>query len=283
MPLAAPFAPETVDDGGVYTPAEVCGQPCRMREAADLPASVYVCGECASSLDMAHALGRGGQLPVWGSVLAAGQSAGRGQLGRVWHSPPGNVFAALRLPLEPPFTETAAAPALGALIIAALHDLGYAALLKWPNDIVVHDGGARKAGGVLLEEREGRLVAGIGLNLVAAPPATALRERHALPGGCLRGKAPVPPRPAVLWARLVSRMKFWYDHSPHPEAPAAFAARWQALAERFLLHLGCEVTLIDGADEAERLRGIVVGLGPDGGLRLRADGAIRTVHSGSLV
>lgn len=48
-----------------------------------------------------------------GSVLALSQRSGRGQLGRNWVSPEGNVYAALRLPQSHPFTGTAAAPAVG--------------------------------------------------------------------------------------------------------------------------------------------------------------------------
>ena len=136
-------------------------------------------------MDVARALAAHGQLPVWGSVLALSQRSGRGQLGRNWVSPEGNVYAALRLPQSHPFTGTAAAPAVGGLIAEALTHMGFAVHMKWPNDLPRREEqeegpGWCKVGGILLEERplprhgetpaENLLVAGIGLNSRILPP-----------------------------------------------------------------------------------------------------------------
>ncbi|MEG2005803.1 MAG: hypothetical protein RR014_07195, partial [Bilophila sp.] len=156
-------------------------------EKTGLAAPLYLCGSATSSMDVARSLIAADQLPVWGSVLALQQSSGRGQLGRSWVSPQGNVYAALRLPLCPPFSETAAAPAVGGLLAEALAGLGFPTHMKWPNDLLQkHDGVWRKVGGILLEERGARgfgktsqrtqrgapasLVAGIGFNLHSCPP-----------------------------------------------------------------------------------------------------------------
>ena len=280
--LSIPFAP------GDY--ARNCRQDyiegwfCLRRSWPNLPGFVYVCGLCSSSLDVAHAIAGKNLLPVWSSVLALGQTAGRGQLGRSWHSGFDNMFTALRLPPAKPFAGPEAAPALGALLAVALRDCGYHVLLKWPNDIVVSTPGGtlRKAGGILLEERHGCLIAGIGLNLASTPPPSALREGHALPGERL-SQAGIPPTPLALWLELVTRIKFWYDQSLHADTLCDFATHWHSLAESFLAWRGQEVGVTDGPDDAIHLRGIVCGLGPDGGLRLRVGETIHTVHSGSLV
>ncbi len=57
---------------------------------------------------------------------------------------------------------------------------GAAVRIKWPNDLLV-DG--RKVGGILVEERGGVVVAGLGLNLGGAPRDHALR---ATPGAARR-------------------------------------------------------------------------------------------------
>ena len=147
-------------------------------ETASVPAPVYLCGSATSSMDVARALAAHGQLPVWGSVLALSQRSGRGQLGRNWVSPEGNVYAALRLPQSHPFTGTAAAPAVGGLIAEALTHMGFDVHMKWPNDLLRREEqeegpGWCKVGGILLEERplpphretpaENLLVAGNGL------------------------------------------------------------------------------------------------------------------------
>ena len=167
-------------------------------ETASVPAPVYLCGSATSSMDVARALAAHGQLPVWGSVLALSQRSGRGQLGRNWVSPEGNVYAALRLPQSHPFTGTAAAPAVGGLIAEALTHMGFDVHMKWPNDLLRREEqeegpGWCKVGGILLEERplpphretpaENLLVAGIGLNLVSSPPAALMRAQRAVPAG----------------------------------------------------------------------------------------------------
>ena len=53
-------------------------------------------------------------LGVFDSLMAESQTAGRGQYRRNWGSPAGNLYASLRLPMEPPFVGTEAAVACGA-------------------------------------------------------------------------------------------------------------------------------------------------------------------------
>ena len=65
---------------------------------------VWRFGEVSSALDVGHTLARRGLLAPWQSVLVSSQRQGRGQLRRNWVSPAGNIYAALRLPMqEPPF------------------------------------------------------------------------------------------------------------------------------------------------------------------------------------
>lgn len=200
---------------------------------------------------------------------------------RHWHSPPGNIYAALRLPVEPPFSGTEAAPVLGALLVKALRALGLDARLKWPNDLVLlHDREPRKVGGILLEERQGRLVAGIGINRVWAPPQEEMRLGHAMPACHLGGFTPprlagedmLPPA-ELLWRRLVNGVFFWYTKKLRNGCP------WQLLAEAHLLWKGAPVMLSDGDRKVE---GVLQGFGPSGGVRLVTDGQVQEFLSGSL-
>lgn len=121
--------------------------------------------------------------PLW--VVAARQSDGRGRQGRVWTSPPGNLYASLLLvdPVAP-----ARAPQLGfvagvalAEAVAACAEPASPVLIKWPNDLV-HDGA--KLAGILVEGgrcHDGRFacVLGFGVNRLSHPeglpyPATDL-------------------------------------------------------------------------------------------------------------
>ena len=266
------------------------GQSCQSRTSGSA-SPVFLCGLCTSSLDMANLFLERDMLPEWGSVLVSSQTAGRGQLGRSWHSAAGNLFAAVRLPMAAPFDGMAAAPALGAYLVTVLRHLGYKVWFKWPNDVVGReDGQPRKLCGILLEERHGALVAGIGVNAVTPPPGDALREGHALDGGCLPALGN-GPRPGLLplWLQLVDGIKFCYEQIPPVSGrdfsgePRTSGDNWRQLAEPWLLYKDCPVALVDGAHDAVRLRGRVAGLAPDGGLRLLNAGGMHTVHSGSLI
>ncbi|MGQ4507031.1 biotin--[acetyl-CoA-carboxylase] ligase [Dermabacteraceae bacterium P13103] len=102
------------------------------------------------------------------------QLAGRGRLGRQWHTPAGNSLAfSFTTPLTSPLQESWL-PLLAALAAAgvAAEYSGVRAGVKWPNDILLHDGEKwRKAGGVLCEKITAEnasgdwAVVGIGINL----------------------------------------------------------------------------------------------------------------------
>lgn len=247
--------------------------------AADEP-PLWLYNECESTLTSAFALASQNALPIWGSVLAARQTRGRGQLGRHWQSPEGNLYTALRLPDCPPFSESAVAPAVGALFAAMLARLGFDIRIKWPNDLALasdDDAGTfRKIGGILIEERHGVILAGIGLNVHCAPPDILMRAEHALPAGCLSaGSLRECGFHSLLdvWRYTVS----WFCNQPLNALPH----HWLTLAERYLLGLGQPVTLVEDPDTAP-VYGRLLGLEPSGGLRLETRHGLVSITSGSL-
>lgn len=294
--VRSPLGPET-------SPPTSPAAPLARIDGANLPAPVWCHGRVGSVLDMAHAAQADA---LWASLLAAEQSAGRGQLRRQWRSPRGNVYAAVRLPLSDGaalWRGPAASPLMGALLVTGLRAAGFDVCLKWPNDLVTPpraDGEALKVGGILLEERGGALWAGVGLNVRHAPDAALLRADHALPAGSLQGCFPaafaalgermeacgawraaghpapeVPDGPDVfcqaLWCWLVSSAAFCYKET----LPALRC--WQDLADAHLLWRGCRVRLLrddaasrDGATGA--VTGVLRGVGRGGGLLLALEG-----------
>jgi BirA family biotin operon repressor/biotin-[acetyl-CoA-carboxylase] ligase len=106
-------------------------------------------------------------------VVADAQTAGRGQAGRVWISPPGrNIYVSIVLR---PVLAPAQAPLLSLFAAVALVDTlrqeGVPCGVKWPNDVLVGD---RKVAGILTEmeidgERVRFVVVGIGVNVNMAP------------------------------------------------------------------------------------------------------------------
>ncbi|MBT8035931.1 MAG: biotin--[acetyl-CoA-carboxylase] ligase [Verrucomicrobiae bacterium] len=102
-------------------------------------------------------------------VLADHQSAGRGRRGSAWASDPGDGLL-FSLVLRPNFEKkywSRIALATGWGIARVLRsEWGVAAEVKWPNDLYVH---GRKCAGILAEAREGFVVVGVGINVMAAP------------------------------------------------------------------------------------------------------------------
>ena len=102
-------------------------------------------------------------------VFTQKQTAGRGQHGRTWHSPPGVLTASFILDQIPAIQLPKFSLAAGLAVIYAVEDLlpGWQGVLrlKWPNDVLL-DG--RKLAGILCEGRvkgsSTRVVVGIGLN-----------------------------------------------------------------------------------------------------------------------
>ncbi|WP_122819835.1 biotin--[acetyl-CoA-carboxylase] ligase [Nocardioides pantholopis] len=150
-------------------------------------------------------------------VVAEHQTAGRGRLDRSWQMPAraGLVFSVLLRPSVParswPWLPLLTGCALG----AALRADGYAAGVKWPNDVLI---GERKVAGILVERVEtpagAAAVVGVGLNVdlraeeLPVPTATSL----ALESGA------APDRVELLVGLLAS-LRAAYD-------------RWQAGGER---------------------------------------------------
>lgn len=108
------------------------------------------------------------------AVVASHQSAGRGRLDRRWEAPMGTALAMSFL-LRPDGVPVARWPWLPLLAGVAVVDgvrqaTGVAAVLKWPNDVLL-DGG--KLAGILTERVETpsgpAAVVGIGLNVAQSP------------------------------------------------------------------------------------------------------------------
>jgi len=110
------------------------------------------------------------QAPEGTLVVAEGQSAGRGRLGRQWESPAGlglYVSLLLRPPLPPHELPQITLTTAVAVARALERVVGVAPGIKWPNDLLL-DG--KKVGGILTEmETESdqirHLVVGLGINV----------------------------------------------------------------------------------------------------------------------
>ncbi len=205
-------------------------------------------------------------------VLAAEQTAGRGRSGRAWASPRGNLFASVLLPPLPSLRGGAAALLAG----LAAHDAVVPFLpapellrLKWPNDLLAC---GAKLGGILTEvgtSRDGTdwLVAGIGLNIAAAPDASG---RPVTSVAALGGEAVVEDVADRLLAALAARLSAFAE-AGMPGLVSAWRAR--TLAEGTAMsvhHRGAPVT------------GHYAGLADDGALLLATAGGVARIVAGEV-
>jgi BirA family biotin operon repressor/biotin-[acetyl-CoA-carboxylase] ligase len=109
---------------------------------------------------------RGAECSVDGTVIIAReQSAGRGRIGHTWYSPrDAGLYMSVILCSKARDSAANLLPIAAGLSMAEVlrRQYGLDALIKWPNDIVLHK---RKLGGVLVERTgEGAYILGIGLN-----------------------------------------------------------------------------------------------------------------------
>src|SRR5208337_3238522 len=105
------------------------------------------------------------------AVIAETQSAGRGRMGRRWHSPPGaNLYTTIILRPKIPIAEVARLSLVAGVAAAeALQTIAAGMVaLKWPNDVWLN---GKKAGGMIAEavseanQALACVLLGIGLNL----------------------------------------------------------------------------------------------------------------------
>lgn len=208
-------------------------------------------------------------------ALADEQTAGRGRAGRKWASPRGSSIS-FSLILRPRAGESDAPSlftGLAALaLVDALKQRRLAAQIKWPNDILLNQ---KKCAGILVEsiwsgDALDAVVIGMGINALIGSvppesdllfPATSVENELGKPierGDLLRDTLSA----LLKWRPLMNQEKFIHAW----ESALAFKG------ER--VHVW--------RDNETPLTGSVMGLAPDGNLRLLVNDKIVTVHFGEI-
>lgn len=215
----------------------------------------------ASTNDDVRALALGGA-PAGTAVLARRQSRGRGRAGRGFLSPEGGLYLSVLLRPTMPAAAWGLLPlAAAAEVVDQLRARGFAADVKWPNDVLLQ---GRKLAGILVESRlggEAFAVVGIGLNVARAPlaDATALAEHGAAPE--------IPALAEALRAGLVRRA----------------AELDRGGAEATLAQLRARCVTLGRKISWEEGEGVAVGIADDGALVVETpDGARTRVVAGDV-
>lgn len=206
------------------------------------------------------------------------QSEGRGQLRRPWVSPVGNLHMSVVMPSPPSASNwTWALSDLLSLVSGyvfseVLGELGASISIKWPNDLIQGD---RKVGGMLIEEQNGLVILGVGLNCVESPPDELMREDRSVEAGILQTKSRVQ-NPLCLAETLVNRGESVYEVLLDEFLPSQFVSM---LALR-LAWLGRRVVVRESGNDP--YHAVIAGISPQGGLVIRYDGGERILFSGSI-
>ncbi len=250
-----------------------------LKAAAPARERAVIVKSCETTMDLARQLAEAGTLNDWGCVVGGVQTGGRGQLRRPWASLPGNLHVSIILPRAPEEGEWATAMGTllplvaGHLVCLGLEGHATGLELKWPNDILQN---GRKVGGLLIEERNGRSILGLGLNLVGSPPDEAMREDHSASAGNLVTKS-LFPTPLTILESLVSRGKSVYATMLDEIPPT----RLIAMVESRLAWTGRHVRITEGNDAP--YEAVVSGLSSSGGLVVLRDGEETVLYSGSIL
>ena len=213
-----------------------------------------------------------------GSVLAVEwQSAGRGRIGRAWHSALGDALTfSLLWRFEGGLTSLSGLSlVVGLALLRALRKLGIDDIgLKWPNDVLTSQG---KLAGILIEAHGDMLgpcvvVIGIGLNLQVSPELAGRIDQPA--SGLAQVCNELPERNALLAALLTELA----DALPvfAEQGFKAMLAEW----EKNHVYHGKQVTLV--APDGSQVTGVVRGVNEGGELCLMTAQGERVVSIGEL-
>lgn len=210
-------------------------------------------------------------------LIANEQTAGRGRMGRVFHSPAGSglYLSVLYRPDMLASDAVRVTPCAAVAVAETIEALsGKRTAIKWVNDVLV-DG--KKVCGILteasLDARSGRvrsLIVGIGVN-VAVPDGSFPEELRTVAGSAFDAAA--PELRCRLAAGILDRLTGYLDET---ESERCF----EAYRERSIV-LGKQVRLL--APGQEPTEATVLGLERDYSLLVRLrDGSERLVRSGEL-
>lgn len=214
-----------------------------------------------------------------GSVLAVElQTAGRGRIGRTWHSGLGNALTfSLLWRFEGGFNRlTGLSLVIGVAILRGLRAAGiHGAQLKWPNDLLSAQGG--KLGGILIEARGEvagpcAVVIGIGLNCTLPDN---LAQRIDQPAAALAQLSHRPIDRNLLLAQLLQQLVGALDEF-NEAGFAPFHAEW----EHHHAHQNQSIQL--KMPDGSVCQGIAQGVNALGELCLTTPAGLQYHHSGEI-
>lgn len=213
-----------------------------------------------------------------GTCVAANlQTEGRGRRGRSWQA---SLGASLTFSLLWRFQRGAAALsglslAVGIGLVRSLHALGIKdAVLKWPNDVLIH---GEKLAGILIElqgDMEGISTAVIGVGINLRLPDN-IKQQIGQPATDLASNAPQPINPNQLLASLLVHL---HDvlHAFDQTGFSSFSEEWTT--HHIYHQKPVRMIMPDGKEN----HGVVTGVHEDGSLLLETATGLQRFMSGEI-
>jgi BirA family biotin operon repressor/biotin-[acetyl-CoA-carboxylase] ligase len=219
--------------------------------------------------------------PEGTTIVAAAQTAGRGRLGRAWHSPADAglyVSIVFRSATVAPYLTLAGGVAVAEGIRAAT---GLPLEIKWPNDVVTTaangPGRRRKIAGVLAEAASSAdglqyVILGLGINLrpAAYPPELADRASSV---EVELGRA---VEPFAILAEVLAALASELPALSKSDA-RSLLSRWRTLAP---LASG---TAVECDGPRGRVTGVAAGIADDGALLVRVGEGVERIVAGEVI
>ncbi len=200
-------------------------------------------------------------------VVTEHQTAGRGRMGRTWHSVPGKSLC-MSVALFPQDLPIAQAPLLTPLTAVAIYRAvekvaGLPVELKWPNDLLL---GGRKLGGILLEasgetDRLRYAIIGMGINVNLSHQDIPKALTDIATSLYIAGKKPVPRR-YLLQEILVSLDTYYREYLD--SGPGSIMAEYRRLCST----LGQRIRFLW---QEQTWSGLATEIASDGGLVVKTD------------
>ena len=204
-------------------------------------------------------------------LLADQQTHGKGQAGRVWQSPQGNLYLSVCLPLKQPLQGRLALEAALAIVqiplLASLIGLG----VKWPNDLYhQHGGELRKFGGILIESKSAhQVIIGVGINLTFMQSYVHDQSVTDL-SSILHAPIAVPTLASQVYLALVKAVQQFEQN--HQSLSARFS-QYDLMANQNVQVILPDQRLVIGRAD---------GVASDGALRVIGSDGLELIYSGQL-
>jgi BirA family biotin operon repressor/biotin-[acetyl-CoA-carboxylase] ligase len=205
-------------------------------------------------------------------IISDLQLSGRGQAGRVWQSPGGNLYLSLLASLHHAVSgRLALEVALGLSnipMLTGIHDIQ----IKWPNDLYyqIAKGQQAKWGGILIEPlHQNQVIIGVGINLV--PMQDQVQDQSVTDLSSIMGK---PVDRFELAYQVTQALFHACEHFDHGSFQLAtrFAA-FDALLE--------QPVIVTQAGQPD-IQGEAIGIQADGALLINAADRQHVIYSGHV-